>query len=199
MRPLAHAALVLALHAGCGSTSAAGRVEHRTHSAQRDIEDSSSPSRDIVRAEDHPRRVRDASDDRARDDQAIRRFVAAFARAWNAHDVMGLAELFAQDGTLVSPTGRIAHGRADIEKLITKEHAGELAGTSMVFHVEGIAFAAGDSAVVAGECRIDGMAQGSRFQVSVVVDRKTGKWSIGPCLFVALPDRPMQSAAPSED
>src|SRR5688500_6010127 len=64
--------------------------------------------------------VRAADDDIA----GVKKQCAAFVDAWNAHDPKAMAALFAEDGDAINPHGRVATGRAEVEKMFTDEHKG---------------------------------------------------------------------------
>ena len=40
-----------------------------------------------------------------------------FAAAWNKHDTKAMADMWSTDGDLINPYGRVAKGRAEVEKL----------------------------------------------------------------------------------
>lgn len=56
--------------------------------------------------------------------------VQEFAAAWNRHDPKALAAFWAPDGDLINPFGRVAKGRAEVEKLFTDEHSAFMKGTT---------------------------------------------------------------------
>jgi len=64
------------------------------------------------------------------DEAAIRKLSGDFFAAWGRHDVKAMAATFAEDAEIINPFGRVAKGRAAIEKLFTDEHAGPFNGTS---------------------------------------------------------------------
>lgn len=41
--------------------------------------------------------------------------------AWNQHDVKAMLNYWADDATLINPMGRVAHGKAEIEKIFSDE------------------------------------------------------------------------------
>jgi len=59
------------------------------------------------------------------DEAAVRARGAEFAAAWQKHDATALAALWTDDGDIINPLGRIAQGRAAVEKLFTDEHTGK--------------------------------------------------------------------------
>ena len=60
------------------------------------------------------------------DEQAIQNLALEFAAGWNRHDAQGMAACFTMDGDLVNPSGKIARGRAHVQKLFAEEQAGPL-------------------------------------------------------------------------
>jgi uncharacterized protein (TIGR02246 family) len=63
------------------------------------------------------------------DEAAIRKLSNDFFAAWSRNDVKALTATFADDADLINPFGRVAKGHAEIEKLLTEEHAGPFKGT----------------------------------------------------------------------
>jgi uncharacterized protein (TIGR02246 family) len=47
-----------------------------------------------------------------------------FAASWNKHDYKAMAAIFADDADLINPLGRVAKGKAEIEKLYQDEQTG---------------------------------------------------------------------------
>src|SRR5215472_14888586 len=60
----------------------------------------------------------------AADEAAIRKILDARNAAYNNHDAKALAATYAPDADLVTGTGRLVSGRADIEKNYTENFAG---------------------------------------------------------------------------
>ena len=56
------------------------------------------------------------------DDQAVRKVVAGFEEAWNAHDMKALAKLFREDAEWVNKVGMHWHGRDEIMVAHTAFH-----------------------------------------------------------------------------
>ncbi|MDG3008086.1 SgcJ/EcaC family oxidoreductase [Paludisphaera mucosa] len=56
------------------------------------------------------------------DDQAVRKVVAGFTEAWNAHDMEALAKLFRDDAEWVNIVGMHWHGRDEIMAATTAFH-----------------------------------------------------------------------------
>ena len=56
------------------------------------------------------------------DEDAIKSRYQAFEAAWNKHDTASMAAIWATDGDLINPYGRIAKGRPAVETLFKDEH-----------------------------------------------------------------------------
>jgi uncharacterized protein (TIGR02246 family) len=55
------------------------------------------------------------------EDAAILKVHQDFAASWNKHDYKAMAAIFADDADLINPIGRVAKGKAEIEKLYMDE------------------------------------------------------------------------------
>lgn len=64
-----------------------------------------------------------------KDDAAVLKVHEDFAASWSKGDYKALAGAFADDADLISPFGRAAKGRAEIEKAYMEEQTGPLKGT----------------------------------------------------------------------
>jgi uncharacterized protein (TIGR02246 family) len=93
-----------------------------------------------------------------------------------------MAAVFTEDADLINPFGRVARGRAEIEKLFTDEHATFMKGTtdtaSVSVRVLGPAVALSDwDAEVAGMRDAQGQALPVfKHHVAAVFVKKNGKW-----------------------
>ncbi len=56
----------------------------------------------------------------------------AFFDAWNQHDMTKMVAHWTEDATLINPAGRVAHGKAEIEKLLEMKVTRRL-GSGMAF------------------------------------------------------------------
>jgi len=130
---------------------------------------------------------------------AIRADEAAFAAAWNKHDAKAMAAFWAQDGDLINPQGRVAKGRAEIEKLFQDEHSKGLKqstykpGPLTVRFIEpDIAFAESDSEI-SGATNPDGTSAPTfKAHVNRLLLKKGGKWWIVAARPVIYPPAPAQ-------
>jgi uncharacterized protein (TIGR02246 family) len=66
------------------------------------------------------------------------RFLDGFAEIWASNDGRALAELFAEDGSLINPFGDRADGREAIGSMYREYFAGMLAGTTTTIKVESV-------------------------------------------------------------
>ena len=57
----------------------------------------------------------------SKENEGIQKLTKDFFAAWNKNDVAGLMGFWADGATLINPLGRVAHGKAEIEKLIAEE------------------------------------------------------------------------------
>jgi uncharacterized protein (TIGR02246 family) len=119
----------------------------------------------------------------AEDEAAIRKFGTEFAAAWNKHDAKAMASFWEEDGDLINPSGRVAKGRAEVEKLFQDEHATAMAGTSYSTTLSSVRFLTPEIALADWEAVVTGMHQpdGSvsppfKPHVFIVMGKKSGRW-----------------------
>jgi uncharacterized protein (TIGR02246 family) len=93
-----------------------------------------------------------AADERPKtdDQRALVKLEDDFAAAWNKGDAKAMAALWEDDGDLVNPAGRVAHGRAEIEKLFVADQTGPFKDTrfTITCPATGIRMVKSDVAVV---------------------------------------------------
>ena len=106
-----------------------------------------------------------------------------FAAIWNRHDVKAMAGVWAADGDLINPSGRVAKGRTEVEKLLTEEHSGVMKGTTFTITDMTVRMLKSDVALADWDVEIAGMhaADGSpiptqKMHVNEVMVKKVGKW-----------------------
>src|SRR6185369_8194120 len=63
-------------------------------------------------------------------EKQVRATSDAWVAAWNRHDPKSMAAAWTPEGALINPFGRLATGRAEIEKLFTEAHATFMKGTT---------------------------------------------------------------------
>ena len=90
-------------------------------------------------------------------DAAILKAAEAFAADWNQHDVKALVTCWADDATLINPMGRVAHGKAEIETLLSEEQSGIFkASTAKVVEMKVTRQLGSHMAFCDGEMTVDG-------------------------------------------
>jgi uncharacterized protein (TIGR02246 family) len=121
--------------------------------------------------------------DSAADEKALKARADEFLAAWDKDDAKGLAAIFAPDGDLINPFGRVARGRAEVEKLFADEHATFTKGTHYNLTSLSTRLIGTDAAVQDWDIELTGMKgpDGSampplKHHVTVVFEKKGGKW-----------------------
>lgn len=61
----------------------------------------------------------------------ISQFVDLFVKKWNQHDPKELNELWAENGDLMNPAGEWERGKANVLKILVREHRGVLSESQM--------------------------------------------------------------------
>lgn len=64
-------------------------------------------------------------------DPEISQFVDLFVKKWNQHDPKELNELWAENGDLMNPSGEWEKGKANVLKILGREHLGQLRKSQM--------------------------------------------------------------------
>ena len=106
-----------------------------------------------------------------------------FKAAWDHSDAKALAAIWAPDGDLINPFGRVAKGRAEVEKLFTDELGSFTKGTKFSITSESDREVAPNTAVADWDVEIVGMKgpDGAampplKHHVTVVWVKQNGKW-----------------------
>jgi len=108
-----------------------------------------------------------------------------FESAWNRDDAKAMASTFREDAVLINPSGHLARGRAEIERLFQREHSETLKGTRFSHRVTDIRQVAPGVALVDEEITVAGAHDpGGRavpdFHVhaSMLMASQGGKWQV---------------------
>jgi uncharacterized protein (TIGR02246 family) len=123
-----------------------------------------------------------------------------FKAAWDRNDAKALAALWAPDGDLINPFGRVAKGRAEVEKLLQDEQTTIMKGTTFRMVSESDREIATDVAVSDWDIEITGM-KGSdgaalppfKNHVTVVWKKHEGQWwgaVVRPVVYPPPPGKP---------
>jgi uncharacterized protein (TIGR02246 family) len=115
----------------------------------------------------------------------VNRIVAAFADAWNRHDMVALAELFARDAEFVNVVGMWWKGRAEIKQAHEFTHSTIFKNSRLTTSETSVRFPTPDLAIarsrwsLEGHTSPEGAALPPRNGILVhVVALMDGKWSI---------------------
>jgi len=139
--------------------------------------------------------------DQAADEKALKARADEFVAAWDKDDAKGLAAIFAPDGDLINPFGRVVRGRAEVEKLFAEEHATFSKGTHYEIRSLQTRLLGADAAVQDWDVDLTGMKGPDggampplKHHVTVVYAKKGGQWwavAARPAVPVPPPGAPM--------
>lgn len=137
-------------------------------------------------------------------EKEVRSVSDAFVAAWNKHDAKALAALWAPEGDLINPFGRVATGRAEVEKLFADEHSTFMKASTYSLDTFKARFPSPAIAVVDYEGLATGI-QGSdgstpppfKHHVSSVYTKKGGHWWIFAARATTFLPSPGAPAAPA--
>ncbi len=106
-----------------------------------------------------------------------------FLAAWKRDDAAGMAAVFLEDGDIITPFGRRAVGRAEVEKLFQDEHTSFLKGTTLVVGSRAYRFPSRTVAIADWEASIQGIKgpdgavmPEQKFHATQVWVERRGKW-----------------------
>ena len=121
----------------------------------------------------------------AADEKDIRGIGTQIQEAWNKGDAKMIAALWLTDGDYVSSTGRMASGRAQVEKAFAEQWAAIYRRTRITHTLTNVRFLGHDVAIADGAFEITGMkaasgkALGPRSGLTTIVTAKKGdRWYI---------------------
>jgi uncharacterized protein (TIGR02246 family) len=118
-------------------------------------------------------------------EKAVRALYTQFAAAWNRHDYMTLAGMWAIDGDHMEPDGSTAKGREAVATLFKREHEGPFAHTELQLSIADVWFLSTDVALVDGGYAVSGIRTPDgvelperRGHLTSVLLKEQGKWWI---------------------
>jgi uncharacterized protein (TIGR02246 family) len=118
-------------------------------------------------------------------EKAVRALFAQFVQAWNRHDYMALAGMWAIDGDHMEPDGATAKGRDAVATLFKRGHEGAFKHTQLQLSIADVWFLSGDVALVDGGYAISGIRTPDgvelperRGHLTSVLLKEQGKWWI---------------------
>ena len=127
----------------------------------------------------------------AGDEEALQKRLEEFTAAWNKNDAKAMAAIWAPDGELINPFGRVAKGRAAVEKLFTDEHSTFMKKTTYDVKSSSVRILTADVALMDFTCDVLGMKgpDGKDLptfdhHVTLVMAKKDGNWWVAKALAV---------------
>lgn len=118
-------------------------------------------------------------------EDAIRKLYAQYTVAWNQHDPKAMAAFWTLDGDYIEPDGHQAKGRADVEKLFTKEQQTVFKDSTLSLTIETVWFITENVALVDGKYDLSGVRDlaGERLptrkgHLTAVLMREDGPWKV---------------------
>jgi uncharacterized protein (TIGR02246 family) len=131
-------------------------------------------------------------------DAAISKAMDSFFAAWNQHDVKAMVAHWADDATLINPMGRMARGKAEIEKLMSDEQGGVFkASTAKMLELKVTRPLGSQMALCDGEMTVDGAVgpDGSampqmKIHMAIIMAKHGSSWvaqDARPYMFIPAP------------
>jgi uncharacterized protein (TIGR02246 family) len=115
----------------------------------------------------------------AADEAAIRKILDARNAAYNRHDARALAAAYAPDAELVTGTGQLVSGRAEIEKNYVESFAGVDKNASVRIDSSKIRFMTPDTAILDLDGVTTGRTDGSvRNHATWVYVKRNNEWMV---------------------
>ena len=115
----------------------------------------------------------------------VRALMTAFARDWNSDNPQAMSAYYQDHADFISPAGRRAHGRMEIEKLFQDEHSTIFKGSKMTVAVESVRFLRHDLVEVDAAVTIDELKHpdGSprpplKLHLVEVLNRRHDRWKV---------------------
>lgn len=137
----------------------------------------------------------------ANDEAGILKAANSFFSAWNQHDVKAMLAFWGDDATLINPMGRAAHGKAEIEALLSDEQSTVFKTSTAKLQELKVSRSLGAGmAFCDGEMTVDGAVapDGSvlpqmRVHLAMLMEKKGSDWKVAdgrPYSFLQPPPAP---------
>lgn len=104
--------------------------------------------------------------------------------AWNNHDPHAVAELWAEDGNLITPWSHEFNGKKEIERHFVQEHSDTMKDSQIAMKVQNVRFIDPETAFVDADIWITGMTVGGEKAAPFndhaifLIVKKEGKWLV---------------------
>jgi uncharacterized protein (TIGR02246 family) len=132
----------------------------------------------------------------SREEETIHIRIDEFVNAWNKHDTRGMSSLYAEDGDFINPIGRIAKGRAEIEKVLKEEHTGALRDSRMSVRPENLRFLSPEIAITDHSYELTGVRDPNGKDVPTVRGHVTTVLKKAGDIWLIVADRPTVALSP---
>jgi uncharacterized protein (TIGR02246 family) len=116
--------------------------------------------------------------------QDAQKVVEQIQAAFNAHDAARLADVFAQDSTLILPDGRTFQGRDPIQKELTQQMKQYWAGSHSTLTLTGVrpigqeAIWADASHLMTNVLQPDGKQGNGKLHLTLLLEKQSGTWRV---------------------
>lgn len=110
----------------------------------------------------------------------IAQFIDLFVKKWNQHDPKELNELWAENGDLMNPSGEWEKGKANVLKILMREHRGVLAASQMKQEITNILVLSPNMAWVDAKVSltVPGIAEGLDHHIVYLLVKQNNQWRI---------------------
>lgn len=110
----------------------------------------------------------------------ISQFVELFVKKWNQHDPKELVELWAENGDLMNPAGEWEKGKANVLKILLREHRGMLGKSQMKQEITNILVLNPTTAWVDANVslNIPGVPTGLDHHIVYLLTKQNDQWRI---------------------
>jgi uncharacterized protein (TIGR02246 family) len=110
----------------------------------------------------------------------ISQFVDLFVKKWNKHDPKELNELWAENGDLMNPAGEWEKGKANVLKILIREHQGVLHESQMKQDVTNILVLSPTMAWVDARVSltVPGVPAGLDHHIVYLLEKQNNQWRI---------------------
>lgn len=127
----------------------------------------------------------------SREEEAIYTRVEEFVSAWNTHNTRAMSMAYSEDGDVINPFGRVAKGRAEIERLFKDEHSGGLKDSRMSLKPESIRLLGQDAAITDHAFELTGIRDPQGKDVPTMRGHLTQVFKKSGDMWLVLACRPM--------
>ena len=118
------------------------------------------------------------------DEQAVEELAARYEEAWKSGDAKAVADVYTEDATVIEPTGKMAQGRSEIEKVLAETLAMyegseiQIERTSLRFIKPGLAVSDGTWTVTGAAKPEKGEGPPMEGQYTVVATKQDSGWKL---------------------